>query len=470
MKFQLTQCGLAPASLAILLVLMPASQGRSQPTLREKLGQMVMVTVTGDSVEERNPSMDTLKLDLARGLVGGLVMFTWSDNLMSPNQIAYLTSELQRRATVPLLIAVDQEGGRVARLGAANGFAATPSAYQMGTVMNQETYTRSAAATMAGWFAQTGLNIDLAPVVDVNVNPSSPAIGALGRSFSANPELVAVHARWFIDEFHKRNVLTVLKHYPGHGSATGDSHTGFTDVTDTWSSDELIPYSRLITLESVDAVMTAHVFNSTIDSVYPATLSAPTISGLLRGELGFQGVVMSDAMGMNAITNLYGQDQAMELAVRAGVDMLLYTTNLDSTGKSLPFHIVGVLERAVMEGRITPGRIDSSYTRIRSLKNRITTGVASLWSDILPDKLSLANYPNPFNPATTIRFDIPRGAIVSLEVFNILGARVATLVNEYLPAGGHRTEFNASGLASGVYFCRLQSEGSVQTIRLMVLK
>lgn len=470
MNHRLTFRAFTAVTFATFLV--PALPGLllAQPTLREKLGQMVMVTVTGDSVEERNPSMDTLKQDLARGLVGGLVMFTWSHNLMSPNQIAHLTTELQRRSAVPLLLAIDEEGGRVARLGSSNGFSATPSAYQMGSVVNEETYTRSIAATMAGWFSQTGLNIDLAPVVDVNVNPSSPAIGALGRSFSADPESVALHAGWFIDEFHKRSVLTVLKHYPGHGSATGDSHTGFTDVTATWSSNELIPYTRLIGLQTVDAIMTAHVFNSTIDSVYPATLSQPTVSGLLRGQLAYRGVVISDAMGMKAISSLFGGDQAIELAVRAGVDMLLYTTNLDSTGKSLPSHIVDVLERSVLEGRLSPERIDSSYARIRSLKNRLTTGVASFWSEKLPASITLANYPNPFNPKTTIQFAIPRGTDVRLEVFNILGSSVATLVNEYVPAGGHRFEFDATGLASGVYFCRLQADGFVHTIRLMVLK
>lgn len=456
--------------LAISLFALLHGQMAAQPTLREKIGQMVMVTVTGDSVEERNPSMDTLKQDLARGLVGGLVMYTWSNNLMNAGQIAHLTAELQLRSGVPLLIAIDQEGGNVARLGPSNGFNATPTAYQLGTVINQESFTRGIAGTMASWFVSTGLNINLAPVVDVDVNPTSPAIGALDRSFSADAEVVALHAGWFMDEFHKKNILTTLKHFPGHGSATTDSHTGFTDVTHTWSAGELVPYTRLINQHMIDAVMTAHVFNSTIDSVYPATLSPPTINGLLRSQLGYTGVVISDAMGMKAISTMYGADQAIELAVRAGVDMLLYTTNLDSAGKSLPSHIVDVIERSVLDGRLSRERIDSSYTRIRSLKNRITTGVASRGTEGLPHTLALANYPNPFNPTTTIRFTLPRGANVRMEVFSLLGSAVATPVNEYLPAGSHQYAFDGSHLASGVYFCRLQADGLVQTIRMMVLK
>lgn len=459
-------------SLPLLVALcgfIPAS-GFSQPTLREKIGQMVMVTVTGDSVEDRNPSMDTLRQDLARGLVGGLVMYTWSGNLANPGQIAHLTAELQRHASVPLLLAIDQEGGNVARLSASNGFSATPTAYQMGTVINTEPFTRGIAATMAGWFQTCGLNLDLAPVVDVDVNPTSPAIGALDRSFSASAENVALHAGWFIDEFHKKNIFTTLKHFPGHGSATTDSHTGFTDVTHTWTAGELVPYTRLIAQGVPDAVMTAHVYNGTIDSVYPATLSPATVNGILRGQLGYAGVVISDAMGMKAISTLFGADQAIEQAVRAGVDMLLYTTNLDSAGRSLPSHIVDVVERCVIDGRLTRERIDSSYNRIRSLKNRITTGVAWSAAQGLPHDLGLANYPNPFNPRTTIRFTLQRGAHVRMEIVNLLGSTVAVPLDEVLSSGTHRVPFDASRLATGMYFCRLQADGLSQTLRMMVVK
>jgi beta-N-acetylhexosaminidase len=440
-----------------------------------------MITVTGDSVEESNPSMDTLKSDLSQNRIGGIIMFTWSGNLNNPSQIAHLTSELRRQATTPLLFAIDEEGGKVARLGAFNGFSATPSAYQMGTVVNQESYTRSIAATMADWFVQTGINMNLAPVVDVNVNPSSPAIGGLGRSFSADPESVAVHAEWFIDEFHKENLLTVIKHFPGHGSATTDSHLGFTDVTTTWSPEELIPYSRLIDLRSVDAVMTAHVFNATIDSVYPATLSHATITGILRNQLGYQGVVVSDEMSMSAISSLFGQDEAMELAVHAGVDILLYNRNLDSAGNSLAVHVIDVLERSVLNGAISESRIDSSYSRILMLKNHLTTSVAQRSGDRTPSILGLMNYPNPFNATTTIEYRLPQMSHVTLSVYDMLGREVTLLVNDNMGAGVHEVRFNASTLSSGVYFYRLkarlgpkdvggQATTVLETRRLLLLK
>jgi beta-N-acetylhexosaminidase len=439
-------------------------------TLREKLGQMVMITVTGDSLEETGASMDTLKKDLADHLVGGVVMFVWSENLASPARIARFTGQLQALAHVPLLLAIDQEGGKVARLGASNGFAATSTAYDLGTVVNQESATRDMASTMAGWFVQTGLTMDLAPVVDVNVNPASPAIGALKRSFSADPATVARHASWFIDEFHARHVLTALKHFPGHGSATADSHLGFTDITTTWSNAELDPYRALLAEGKPDAIMTGHLFNRTIDSVYPATLSNATVTGVLRNQLGFGGVVMTDAMGMKAITSHYGLDEAMVLAVNAGVDILLYTANRDSVGNSLARRIVDVLERHVQDGSIAASRIDASYARIMALKQTFVTGVNIAGSaGVFPD-LHLANFPNPFNPVTTLQYTLRSDGPVKLQVFDLLGRLVATPAEGYHSAGIHTVRFDGTGLGSGVYICRLESAGATATRRLALVK
>lgn len=439
-------------------------------TLREKLGQMVMITVTGDSLEERSPSMDTLKSDLAARRVGGVVMFVWSENLAGPARIARFTGQLQALAHMPLLLAIDQEGGKVARLSASNGFAATSTAYDLGTVLNQESSTRSMASTMAGWFVQTGLTMNLAPVVDVNVNPTSPAIGALKRSFSADAATVARHASWFIDEFHARHILTALKHFPGHGSAKSDSHLGFTDVTTTWSTAELDPYRALLAEGKPDAIMTGHLFNATIDSVYPATLSHGTITGILRDQLGFGGVVMTDAMGMKAISSQYGLDEAMVLAVNAGVDILLYTSNLDSAGHSLARRIVDVLERRVVDGTIPSSRIDASYARIMALKERFVTGVATAGSSELPVALRLASYPNPFNPVTTLQYTVPGDGPAKLQVYDLLGRLVATLVDGYHRAGVHTVRFDGTGFASGTYICRLESAGAAATQRLALVK
>ena len=455
--------------LVASMLFLSASAGAGV-TLREKLGQMVMITVTGDSLEETGPSMDTLKSDLAHRLVGGVVMFVWSENLATPARIARFTGQLQALAHVPLLLAIDQEGGKVARLSASNGFAASSTAYDLGTVLNQEGSTRGNASMMADWFVQTGLTMNLAPVVDVNVNPASPAIGALKRSFSADAATVARHASWFIDEFHAKRVLTALKHFPGHGSAMADSHLGFTDITATWTDAELDPYRALLAEGKPDAIMTGHLFNRSIDSVYPATLSYATITGILRNQLGFDGVVMSDAMGMKAITSHYGLDEAMVLAVNAGVDLLLYTTNRDSAGNSLARRIVDVLERHVQEGTIATSRIDASYARIMALKGSFVTGVVRAGSLDLPSAMRLSNYPNPFNPVTSVQYTLHSDGPAKMQVFDLLGRVVATPVDGYHRAGVHTVRFDGTSLGSGMYICRLESAGAIATHRLALVK
>jgi beta-N-acetylhexosaminidase len=431
---------------------------------------MVMVTMTGDSLDGKaSPSVDTMKSDLANGLIGGVIMFTWSSNLRNPQQIAHLTQKLQERASVPLFICIDEEGGQVARLSASNGFGNTPSAFQMGS-SNNESSTRSTAATMAGWFVQTGLNVNLAPVVDVNVNPNSPAIGALGRSFSSNPDIVTSNASWFIDEFHKRKLLTTLKHFPGHGSAAADSHLGLVDITNTWSDKELTPYRQLLSAGMVDAIMTAHVFNAKLDSLYPATLSQKVLTGILRNQLGYNGVVVSDDMSMQAIVAYYGFDDAVTLAVNAGLDVLLYTSNVHDATSSQARHVVDLIERKVKDGTIDAKRIDDSYNRIMTLKRRTIASGVEIALSAVPDHFILRNYPNPFNPSTTITLQIPQQDHVSLKIFDLLGREVVTLLDDDVRPGTRFVKWNASNLASGIYIAQLRTSREAHNLKMVLLK
>lgn len=456
--------------LLAFLSLLIVWESEAQVSLRQKIGQMVMVTMTGDSLDGKSsPSVDTMKSDLANGLIGGVIMFNWSNNLDNPLQIAHLTQKLQERASVPLFICIDEEGGQVARLSASNGFANTPSAFQMGTA-NNETSTRSTAATMAGWFVQTGLNLNLAPVVDVNVNPNSPAIGALDRSFSSNPDIVTANASWFIDEFHKKNILTTLKHFPGHGSSTADSHLGLVDITLTWSDKELTPYRQLLSAGKVDAIMTAHVFNAKLDSLYPATLSQKILTGILRDALGYNGVVVSDDMSMQAIVAYFGFDDAVTLAVNAGLDILLYTSNLHDATSSQARHVVDLIERRVKDGAIDAKRIDDSYNRIMALKRRlIATGVEFALSAVA-DHFILRNYPNPFNPSTTIAIQVPQPEHVSLKIFDLLGREIVTLLDDDVPAGIKLVTWNAANLASGIYIAQLRTSREAHNLKMVLLK
>lgn len=454
---------------AVFFSLLVVRESYAQISLRQKIGQMVLVTFTGDAIEKSSASLDTMKSDLASGNVGGVIMYTWSNNLNNPSQILHLTQELQKRSSIPLFIAIDEEGGQVARLGNSNGFAATPSAFQMGS-LNQEANTRSVAATMAGWFVQTGLNVNFAPVVDVNVNPTSPAIGALGRSFSADPNIVASNASWFIDEFHKQRLYTTLKHFPGHGSATADSHLGLVDITNTWSSMELSPYRRLIGAGAADLIMTAHVFNAHLDSLYPATLSQKVVNGLLRDSLGYHGVVVSDEMSMAAIVNYFGFDDAIVLAVKAGVDILLYNSNLLSDGSSLARHVVDLLEKKVKDGTIDANRIDESYQRIIALKQRSIASYADASGGAIPEKFSLSNFPNPFNPSTTIILQIPQRQRVQLKIYDMLGREIATLLDEELSAGIKLVRWNTVNNPSGIYIAQARTVRGAHNLKMILLK
>jgi beta-N-acetylhexosaminidase len=244
------------------------------------------------------------------------------------------------------------------------------SPQRIGEIGNLDS-THTWAAKIADKVKSAGVNVNYAPVVDVNVNPASPVIGAIERSISADPDSVTLHAKVFIEEHKKENIICSLKHFPGHGSATSDSHEGFTDVTDTWSEIELEPYRQLIADSTVDAIMTAHVFNSNWDTV-PATLSKNVITGVLRGDLGWNGIVMSDDMQMGAVSEHYGFEKGIELALNAGVDILLLSNNSATVpyDDRLAEKTFMVVKKLVAEGKVPVSRIEESYERVMRLKNK----------------------------------------------------------------------------------------------------
>jgi len=356
--------------LFLLLILVPLSQAGSafcsEQEMKRMIGRMVIV---GFDAERLAPS-DAFVRDLQRFRPGGVILFdrdyhdrNRTKNIRSPRQLAELTAQLRVFAAAPLLIAVDQEGGRVARLKPAYGFAATPSAAEIGE-QNDPLYAQKVYGTLADTLAEAGINTDFAPVVDLAVNPENAVIVGLGRSYGKSPEKVAEFAGVFIDALHERGVIPVLKHFPGHGSSLGDSHEGFVDVSDTWQESELEPYRSLIGAGKADMIMTAHVFNRRLDPDYPATLSYKVNTELLRGRLGFKGLIVSDDLQMKAISEHYGLGQAVRLAINAGVDMLLFGNQL---GKTSLEEAVNAVYDEVQAGRIPAGRIGESYRRIGTL-------------------------------------------------------------------------------------------------------
>jgi beta-N-acetylhexosaminidase len=337
--------------------------------LRRKLAQMVLVGFRGLTLEADNPIVADVR---DRG-IGGVALFSydvalqqWNRNIESPAQVAALNASLQDLAATPLIIAVDQEGGRVARLNERFGFPPTLSAQELGE-RNDPAFTYEAAAQMARTLKAAGATHNFAPVMDLNTNPDNPIIGAIGRSFSADPTVVIEQAAAFIRAHRDHGITTTLKHFPGHGSSRDDSHLGFVDVTDIWQPVELEPYRHLIAQELVDAVMTAHVFNGQLDPDAVATLSQPIITGILREELGFDGVVFSDDMQMGAIADNYGFEDAVVHTVEAGVDVIAIGNNL-AFDPEIATRTIDLLAAAVAEGQLSEARIDASYRRILALK------------------------------------------------------------------------------------------------------
>jgi beta-N-acetylhexosaminidase len=445
----------------LLLILILSNFLFAQTDLRHKITQMLIVGFPGTSLTDT-----TIINDIQKKQVGGVILF--AQNITSLLQVQQLNNSLQSLSQVPLFISVDEEGGRVARLKASNGFENTFTAYQIGTIFNNADTTISWADLMGGWLSESKFNIDLAPVVDVDVNPTSPAIGYLDRSFSRIPDTVFFHSNLFISELHKKNIFTTLKHFPGHGSATSDSHDGFTDITSTWADSELVPYRKLIQNGYNDFIMSGHLFNANLDSTYPASLSYKVLTGLLRDSLKYNGLIITDGMFMGAITDNYSFDEAVTLAINAGNDILLYTTNV-LNGESLVDSVLNIVIDKISKGIITENRIDESYNRIM-LKKQLLTNVEYIASKVIPDDFNLVNYPNPFNSTTQIMFTISRSGMISLKIFNILGEEIKEIANQYFDAGTHKISFNADLLSSGVYLIRMNLEGNYSSHKIILMK
>lgn len=341
-------------------------------SLDKKIGQMLNIGFRGLDA----PDGSTITKNVEKSYLGSVMLFDYDvpadsalRNIQSPAQLNQLTTQLQRHAKVPLLIAIDQEGGRITRLKEKFGFPSSVSAQYLGELDNLDS-TRYYARRTAKTLQQSGINVNLAPVVDLNINPKNPVIGGLERSFSADAKVVTRHARAFIEAMHAKGILTTLKHFPGHGSSKDDSHKGIVDVTQTWQKKELIPYQNLIESDHADIIMTAHIYNANLDSTYPATLSKPIITGILRDSLNFKGVVMSDDLQMGAIRKHYTLKETIKLAIQAGVDILSFANN-SIFDPEIAEKAHQIIKELIEEGEITEERIDESYQRIMMLKQRL---------------------------------------------------------------------------------------------------
>jgi len=351
-----------------ILNIEPITNSEKGVSLEDKIGQMILVGFRGTDETNSSGIISAIK-DVK---IGGVVFFDYDipsksyvRNIINSNQVKNLITYLKSESDMPLFVAVDAEGGLVNRLKQKYGFLDIESPKEMA----KNNSVGEEATKLAAELKDMGFNFDFAPVVDVDINPQNPVIGGLERSFSSDYNEVIVSAEAFITALHEKGIITSAKHFPGHGSSTSDSHLGMVDVTDTYKQDELNPYKSLQKAGLLDTVMTAHIINENIDPNYPATLSPLFLQNILRKEVGFNGVIISDDMQMGAITKEYGFSEAIVMAINAGCDIILASNNSASAyDDKLGYNIKNIILDAVNQGKISKERIVESYDRIIKLK------------------------------------------------------------------------------------------------------
>lgn len=351
-------------------------------TLRQKIGQMLIMGFNGSEIHEKSKIAQWLSHE---GL-GGVLLFDkdvstgqFGKNLLNQIQIKHLIHQLRQFNALnakdsdhqpELLVALDYEGGRVDRLSNIEGCMSTLSP-QMQANLSADDFVEE-IKQMAFTLSSLGFNLNFAPVVDLNRNSEQGIIGKLGRCFSSDPLVVAHYSKLFVEIFRQYGVACCYKHFPGHGSATGDTHEDFVDVTHTFHADELVPYHYLFKNEKLPMmVMTAHVVNKNLDAKgLPATLSYDILTGMLRNTLNFDGVIISDDLQMQAIAKHYNLEEALSLTINAGADMLIFANQLGSI--TAP-EIITCIEQLVLNNTINQQRIDEAFRRVQRFKQQISS-------------------------------------------------------------------------------------------------
>lgn len=348
----------------------------SRMTLEEKVGQLFVMRVYGHSATAPDQAdidanlaeigVRTAEELIAKYRVGGIIYFAWAHNTRDPHQIAGLSNGIQRASLdqprgLPVLISTDQEHGIVARVG--KPATLFPGAMALGAGGSRAD-ARTVGAISGAELRAIGINQDYSTDADVNVNPANPVIGV--RSFGADPDAVAGLVAAEVKGYQSSAVAATAKHFPGHGDTAVDSHFGFPVITHTrevWEKLDAVPFRAAIRA-GIDSIMTAHIMVPALDDAGdPATLSHPILTGILRGELGYDGVVVTDALGMEGVRTKYGDDRVPVLALKAGVDQLLNPPDLHVAWNA-------VLD-AVRGGELTEARLDESILRVLRLKAKL---------------------------------------------------------------------------------------------------
>lgn len=333
----------------------------------DMIGQMIMVGFHGTT--SKAAQVQKIHDLIKTGMIGGVIIM--ARNVSNKTQLAELTAYLRSaRPELPPFIAIDQEGGAVQRLNKRRGFANTPGAASIAR-KKSAIEARGIYSDMAKSMSDAGLNMNFGPVLDLSINKRNPIISRRGRAYGQDPEVVATYAAAFVEAHRENHILTVAKHFPGHGSSWRDSHHKFVDLSKTWNPVELEPYRRLAGSKAPDLVMVGHLYHPSFGGKdkLPASLSNIAIEKMLRGELNYKGLVVTDDLEMNSVRRRYKRDDLTIKAVSAGNDIILFSdaTRPDHTPERLHDHI----KNAIAGGKLTRKRISRSYQRILALKRNV---------------------------------------------------------------------------------------------------
>ena len=330
----------------------------------EMVGQMIILGFNGNTVKSKG--FKTVLEQVEKGEIGGVIFF--EDNIKNKEEFLKMTTALKNsKAKIKPFISIDMEGGYVLRMNENNGFKNFKSAKEVSNLTTKEAYKEY--SDMAEELAKMNINLNFAPCVDLAINKDS-IIETKERSYSSDPKIVVKYAKEFIEAFDDKKIATSIKHFPGHGSPTGDTHLGFVDATNTYKEEELIPYMELANLKPTQTVMISHLYNKNIDARFPSSLSYNTIEKFLRIQTDFKGVTITDDLDMGAIRKNYELYEIVPLAINAGENVLLFSNRGNGDDK-LAKKINLIIKNELIEGLILPSNILESYKKIIKLKKEI---------------------------------------------------------------------------------------------------
>jgi len=325
---------------------------------------MLLLGFIGDNPD--TDGADMVAEHLAEGRIGGVLFLR--HNVRSRDGVEALAARF-RTIKPDAWLAIDQEGGAVQRLSEDLGYTAIPRAYNVLQTMDADE-ARALYRRAAVEFRQAGFNMNLAPVADVQ-DDANGVIGQWGRGYGDDAQTIAAYAGAFIDAFEAEGAACAIKHFPGHGRSRGDSHSGFVDITQSWSEAELEPFRRLIESDHAHLIMGGHLTHSGLDPAgVPVTVSRPILTGLLREQMGFEGALITDDLDMGAIRENYAQRDAVIRSIAAGNDMIMMS-NSAAPDPELPQKFARWIGEAIEEGTFGEARINRSMQRLDVLEQRV---------------------------------------------------------------------------------------------------